>query len=368
MKLINRLDGDVAKALEKALAGERLSRREVALLLASRDVKLLALAADELRRRQVGELVTFVIDTSINYTNVCISGCSFCAFYSTPGSEKAYTLSVEEILERIARAVKLGATQVLLQGGLNPELGIEYYEEVLQRVRERFPQVQRHFFSPSEVVHISRVENMSIREVLSRLKEAGLQSMPGGGAEILSEELRRKVSPGKASAEEWLRVMRTAHQLGIPTTATMVFGLGESCEERAEHLLKLRELQEATHGFTAFIPWGFKPGRTALARRGHIHEAGGVEYLSVVAVARLVLGESFRNIQASWLTQGERMAQLALCAGANDFGGTMIEEHVVKATGYETRYLPPERIVALVRQLSRPVAQRDTLYNILRRF
>ncbi len=362
------VDGEVVAALEKALAGEELSLRDVVLLLKSRDVKLLAVAANELRRRQVGDLVTFVIDTSINYTNACVAGCKFCAFYRPPGSGEAYTLSVEEILERVARAVRLGATQVLLQGGLNPELDIEYYEEVLRSVRERFPQVQRHFFSPSEVVHISRLENMSIREVLLRLKEAGLQSMPGGGAEILSDHLRRELSPGKVSAEEWLRVMRTAHELGIPTTATMVFGMGEDSRDRAEHLLRLRELQKATRGFTAFIPWSFKPGKTVLGRRKQVHEAGGVDYLTVVAVSRLVLGESFRNIQASWLTQGVQMAQLALCCGANDFGGTMIEEHVVKATGYETRYLPPERIVALVKQLSRPVAQRDTLYKIIRRF
>jgi cyclic dehypoxanthinyl futalosine synthase len=368
MKLLESADSEVIATLEKALAGEKLSLKEVTLLLESRELKLITLAADELRSRQVGDLVTFVIDTNINYTNACVSACKFCAFYRAPGSSEAYTLSVEEILEKIARAVKLGATQVLLQGGLNPELSIEYYEEVLKRVRERFPQVQRHFFSPSEIVHIAKVEGLSIREVLSRLKEAGLQSMPGGGAEILSDRIRREVSPNKISWREWREVMLVAHELGIPTTATMVFGLGESNEDRARHLLRLREMQEATHGFTAFIPWSFKPGNTALAAKQRMYEAGGIDYLTVVAVARLVLGESFRNIQASWLTQGERMAQLALCSGANDFGGTMIEENVVKATGYETRYLPPERIVALIKQISRPAAQRDTLYNILRRF
>jgi len=336
---------------------------EVERLFSETPLPVLALAADVLRQRQCGELVTFVVDTTINYTNVCTARCAFCAFHVKPGSERAYLLSVEEVLQRVERAVKLGATQVLIQGGLNPEVSLEYCESLLSAVAERFPQVHRHFFSPSEVAYLARVERCSVREVLERLREAGLSSLPGGGAEILDDSLRSELCPGKASAEEWLEVMRTAHSLGIRSTATMVFGLGESYRSRAKHLLRLRELQQETGGFTAFIPWSFKPGRTALDGR-----VRGGEYLKTVAVSRLVLGESFRNIQASWLTQGERMAQLALSSGANDFGGTVIEEKVVSATGHRVSYLPPERIVALVRQLSRPVAQRDTFYNVLRYF
>ncbi len=354
----------LSRAVEEVLELTNPRAGEVEALFTETPLPALALAGDVLRRRQCGELVTFVVDTTINYTDVCVARCAFCAFHAKPGS--GYLLSVEEVLRRVERAVSLGATQVLVQGGLNPEVGIEYCEELLRRVAERFPGVHRHFFSPAEVVHLARVERCSVREVLDRLRAAGLQSLPGGGAEILDDSLRRELCPGKASADEWLGVMRTAHELGIPSTATMVIGLGESPRSRAEHLIKLRELQEETGGFTAFIPWSFKPGRTAL--EGRVMEAGGGEYLRTVAVARIVLGSTFRNIQASWLTQGVRMAQLALESGANDFGGTVIEEKVVSATGWEVSYLPPGRIVALVRQLSRPVAQRDTVYNLLRRF
>ncbi len=353
-------------AVEELLELEEPDARQVERLFSETPLPVLALAADVLRQRQCGELVTFVVDTTINYTNICTARCAFCAFHVTPGSDRGYLLSTEEVLQRVERAVRLGATQVLVQGGLNPEVGIEYCEELLRAVAERFPQVHRHFFSPSEVVHLAKTERCSVREVLERLREAGLQSLPGGGAEILDDSLRSKLCPGKAGAREWLEVMRTAHSVGIPSTATMVFGLGESLRSRAEHLLKLRELQAETGGFTAFIPWSFKPGRTAL--EGRVREAGGTEYLKTVAVSRLVLGSSFRNIQASWLTQGERLAQLALSSGANDFGGTVIEEKVVSATGHEVSYLPQERIVRLVKQLSRPVAQRDTFYRILRRF
>ncbi len=336
--------------------------------LFNQDLNLLGYRANERRRQIVGDIVTFVVDTNINYTNLCESKCSFCAFYRSKKSSEAYVLTPEQILEKIARARKLGATQVLLQGGLNPELDIEYYEEVCRRVREKFPEVQRHFFSPAEIIFIAQVSRLSVKETLERLKEAGLQSLPGGGAEILVDEVRKKVSPGKISWKEWAKVMETAHSLGIPTTATMVFGMGESLEDRARHLLRIRELQEKTGGFTAFIPWSFQPGRTSLGRRLNFEQlAYGIDYLKVIAVSRLVL-DNIRNIQCSWITQGKAMAQLALNFGANDFGGTMIEENVVKATGVEVSYLPPEEIVALIKQIGRPAAQRDTLYRILKKF
>ncbi len=356
------------EAIEKALAGERLGKKEAEELFRT-DLHLLGYAANSLRKRIKGELVTFVVDTNINYTNICESKCSFCAFYRDSKSSEAYVLSPEEILKKIGRARRLGATQVLLQGGLNSELEIEYYEEICRSVKEKFPEVQRHFFSPSEIQHIARVSGLSVKETLLRLKEAGLQSIPGGGAEILVDSLRKKVSPGKIAWKEWAEVMEVAHSLGIPTTATMVFGLGEGDRERAEHLLRLRRLQERSGGFTAFIPWSFQPGKTALGRKLSYSDLGtGIDYLKVVAASRLILQDSIPNLQCSWITQGKRLAQLALNFGANDFGGTMIEENVVRATGEEVSYLPKEEIVALIKQIDRPAAQRDTLYRILKEY
>jgi len=352
-------------ALEKALQGERLSQKDAEEIF-QEDLNLLGHYADKLRREISGDLVTFVVDTNINYTNICESRCSFCAFYRGAKSSEAYVLSPEQILKKISRARELGATQVLLQGGLHPGLGIEYFEEVCRKVKEKFPHLQRHFLSPSEVQQVARVSGLGVRETLSRLKEAGLQSIPGGGAEILVDEFREKVSPGKVRWKEWAEVMEEAHSLGIPTTATMVFGLGEGDRERARHLLKIKELQDRSGGFTAFIPWSFQPGGSALGKKLDYEELPtGVDYLRVMAASRLILNQSIKNIQCSWITQGKRMAQVALSFGANDFGGTMIEEHVVRATGRELNYLPPERIAHLISQIGRSAAQRGTLYNLL---
>jgi cyclic dehypoxanthinyl futalosine synthase len=352
---------------EKALSGVPLSPKEGVALFNS-DLVTLGFLSNAIREKLCGDLVTFVIDSNINYTTVCVSGCKFCAFYRPKSSPEAYTLSIDEIMEKIRRAVSLGATQILLQGGLNPDIPIEYYEEMLRATRERFPQVQRHFFSPSEISFIAEISGNSIRETLERLIAAGLQSIPGGGAEILDDEIRKKVSPNKISWKRWKEVMVTAHGLGLPTTATMVFGLGESTESRVRHLLRIREIQEKTGGFTAFIPWSFQPQNTRLAREmGVSMDSTGVDYLKVVAVSRVLLN-NIRNIQASWVTQGTGVAQLALFYGANDFGGTMIEENVVRAAGVETRYLPPEKIVKYIREVGRPAAQRDTLYNVLKKY
>jgi cyclic dehypoxanthinyl futalosine synthase len=359
------IDSEMEELLGKVREGERLDLPEAARLL-SGDLRLLGPLANRIRREEAGERVTFVIDTNINYTNICISGCAFCAFYRGPGAEDAYVLTVEEVLEKIGTAVRLGATQVLLQGGLNPDLPLEYYEGLLQAMRERFPEVHRHAFSPPEIHFIAETTGNSLREVLERLRAAGLQSIPGGGAEILDDRVRTRISPRKVGWEGWRRVMVLAHRLGLPTTATMVFGLGETPEERARHLLRIREIQEETRGFTAFIPWSFQPTNTRLAREmGVEREAGGIEYLRTIAVSRILLSGAIRNLQASWVTQGERIAQVALLYGANDFGGTLIEENVVRAAGVESRYLSPERMVRLIRELGRPAAQRDTLYRIL---
>lgn len=356
------------EGIEKAIAGEKLGIKEAEELFTA-DINLLGYSADSLRKKICGDTVTFVVDTNINYTNICTSRCSFCAFYRTGKSSEAYVLSPKEILKKIESAVRLGTTQVLLQGGLNPELEIEYYEDICRTVKEKFPEVQTHFFSPSEISNIAKISNLNVKETLIRLKEAGLDSIPGGGAEILVDSVRKKVSPGKITWKEWAKVMEIANSLDIPTTATMVFGMGESSRERAEHILKLRKLQEKSGGFTAFIPWSFQPGKTALGRElDYSALATGIDYLKVIAVSRLIFKETIQNIQCSWITQGKRIAQVALNYGANDFGGTMIEENVVRATGKEINYMPEKEIVTLIKQIDRPAAMRDTMYRILKKY
>ncbi len=341
---------------------EKLGRRE-ALELFKLSIHEVGKIADEIRKARCGDLVTFVNDTNINYTNICTSKCKFCAFYARNGG---YVLSHEEILRKIDYAARMGATQIMLQGGMNPELGIEWFEELFAKIKAKFPNVHVHSLSPPEIVFLSKLEKCSIREVLERLKNAGLDSLPGGGAEILVDDVRKRISPNKCSSEEWLKVMEVAHSLGMPTTATMMFGHVESDEDIVEHLLKIRKLQEKTKGFTAFIPWTFQPGNTELY--GEIKRpVSPLRYLQVVAVSRIVLN-NFRNIQASWLTQGFEIATLSLFFGANDFGGTMLEENVVRATGKDFRPAKVDEIVKAVKAVGRPVALRDTYYRILEWF
>ena len=316
--------------------------------------------ADEIRRERCGETVTFVVDRNINYTNICISKCRFCAFYARDGG---YVLSRDEILKKVEEAVRMGATQIMLQGGLNPELGVEWFENLFSIIKKIFPMVHLHSLSPPEIVFISRKDGMSIREVLDRLRNSGLDSLPGGGAEILVDRVRKIISPNKCSSDEWLKVMKIAHELGLPTTATMMFGHIETRRDIVEHLFKIRDLQEKTRGFTAFIPWTFQPGKTELDAEV-TSPASPLHYLRVVAISRIIL-YNFRNIQASWLTQGFDVAALSLFFGANDFGGTMLEENVVTATGKPFKPARIEDIVRTVKSVGRPVARRDTYYNIL---
>lgn len=333
-------------------------------LLESSALSLLGAAADELRKRSAGEMVTFVVDRNINYTNVCSSKCKFCAFYREAGAKDAYVLTIEEIIAKVDEAVRMGATQILLQGGLNPELKIEYYEEMLRRVKKRFD-VQMHAFSPPEIVHISKLYKASIKETISRLREAGLDSIPGGGAEILDDRVRSSISPNKIGWKQWREVMLSAHSLGIPTTATMVFGHSETLGERIKHIIRVREMQEKYSGFTAFIPWSFQPENTQLSGASL---STGMDYLKMVAISRILLNGYIKNIQASWVTQGIKVAQVALNYGANDLGGTMIEENVVRAAGVPFRSRSIEEFVHLAKKMGRPVAKRDTLYNILERY
>lgn len=318
---------------EKILEGERLNKSEALELFKLPLWKLGELAQKVRFRLNPKRIVTYIVDRNINYTNICISGCKFCAYYKPPGSPEGYVLSFEELEKKIKETIDLGGYQILLQGGLHPELPLEFYENMLSFIKNNFPQIHVHAFSPPEIVHLSKISGLSIKEVLERLIRAGLNSIPGGGAEILVDRVRKLISPHKCSAEEWLKVMETAHDLGLKTTATMMFGHLETKEEIVEHLFKIRDLQDKTKGFTAFIPWTFQPKNTAL---NYISKAKAVTYLRVLAISRIVL-DNIKNIQVSWVTQGPEVAQLALEFGGNDFGSTMIEENVVSAAGVSYR-------------------------------
>jgi len=328
----------VADAIEKkVLAGERLTREEGIALLRDADLLELGMLADAVRQRLHPEgLVTYIIDRNINYTNVCTAQCAFCAFYRDLPSKEGYLLSKEQLAAKIEETLALGGNQILLQGGLHPDLGIEYYEELFRWIKGSYP-IWIHGLSPAEVKHIEKVSSLSTEEALRRLVAAGLDSIPGGGAEILSDRVRQVIGIAKGTTAEWLSVMETAHRLGMKTTATMMFGHVETLEERVEHLLHLRDLQDRTHGFTAFIGWTFQPTNTAMAG----DELTSFQYLRTLAVARVML-DNFPNVQASWVTQGGKIGQVSLRFGANDFGSLMIEENVVSAAGAHFRLTEAE--------------------------
>ena len=312
--------------------GARLSMDEARELYAHAPTPLLGRLADLVRaRKHPARVVTYIIDRNVNYTNVCVARCKFCAFYRPVGSAEGYTLGFEEIFRKIEETMALGGGQLLLQGGHNPDVPLAWYEDLFRAVKQRYPAFKLHALSPPEVLHISRLSQLPVPTVIERLIAAGLDSIPGGGAEILVDRVRKILNCyTKASADEWLDVMRHAHRAGLRTTATMMYGTVETMEERLEHLFRLRELQDETGGFTAFIAWSFQPQHTEI---GGI-EATGIEYLRTLALARLVL-DNFDNLQASWVTQGGKVGQLSLAYGANDMGSVMIEENVVRAAGAE---------------------------------
>jgi cyclic dehypoxanthinyl futalosine synthase len=317
-------------AARKAAAGERLSEAEaVALYLEAPTARLGRLADRARARRHPDRVVTYIIDRNVNYTNVCVARCSFCAFYRPVGSGDGYVLGFDEIFRKIDETIALGGGQLLLQGGHNPDLPIEWYEDLFRAVKARYPAFRLHALSPPEIVHLSRLSRLPVPAVIDRVVAAGLDSIPGGGAEILVDRVRRLLNCySKATADEWLDVMRHAHRAGLRTTATMMYGTVEMPEERVEHMLRLRALQDETGGFTAFIAWSYQPEHTELGGA----EATGVEYLRTLALARLVL-DNVDNLQASWVTQGGKVGQLSLAYGANDMGSVMIEENVVRAAG-----------------------------------
>lgn len=348
--------------LDKVDSGGRLTAHEGLLLLEEANLLDLGQAAGRMRRRlNPGSLVTFVVDRNINYTNVCSCECRFCAFYRKADDPDAYILPRDELRQKILETVAAGGTQLLIQGGLHPSLGLDYYLDLLRFIKERF-NIHIHSFSPPEVAHMARLSGLSIESVLVQLKEAGLDSLPGGGAEILCDRVRQVISPNKIGWREWIKVMVTAHRVGLKTTATMMFGHIETLEERIKHLVRVREAQDETGGFTAFIPWSFQPGNTALGGRG----ATGVDYLRTLAVARLML-DNIPNLQASWVTQGAKLAQVSLAFGANDFGGTMLEENVVRAAGIEYR-VPRGEIIRAIGEAGFIPARRSTDYRILETF
>ena len=324
----------IASVLDRAVAGERLSPEQALGLLRSDDLAGLARAADALTRRLHPEPHrTYNVDRNVNYTNVCVSGCRFCAFSRKPGDPDGYVIDRGELYRKIEETIRLGGDQILLQGGMHPELTLDWYEALLRDVRRRYPQINVHGFSPPEIYHMSQAAGLSVTAVLERLKEAGLGSLPGGGAEILVDRVRRAVSPSKVSADGWLDVCRRWQELGGRGSATMMFGHLETLADRIEHLARLRQLQDETRGFTAFICWTFQPGHTDLAG---LRKAGPFDYLKTLAVSRLFL-DNFPNLQASWVTQGLKIGQMALRFGANDMGSLMIEENVVAAAGTSFR-------------------------------
>ncbi len=350
----------VRSILTKAIDGERIDCDQAVMLLKEGDLLELGEAAHDIRcRKNDPEVVTYHIDRNINYTNVCVYSCSFCAFYRRKGDEDAYLLSFEEIGRKVEETLALRGTGILLQGGVHPDLGISFYEDLLSYLRENYPMIHRHAFSPPEIKFIAKKERKSFAEVIERLKKAGLQSIPGGGAEILVDRVRKRIKAfPKCSADEWLEIMETAHNLGLKTTATMMFGAGEEIEDRIEHLRKIRDLQDRTHGFTAFIGWSFQPGNNEMS---DVRKATSFEFLKMVAVSRIFL-DNFQHIQSSWLTQGKKVGQIALRFGADDMGSIMIEENVVSAAGLCYKMSREEMEYLILSAGFKPL-QRSNLYD-----
>lgn len=361
---------EVSRFIEKIQNGERISDEEALYLLQEEDLLTVGRLADLARRKKHPEgVATFVVDRNVNYTNVCVAGCKFCAFQTKKNSPDAYLLDFEQIYQKIQELSDWGGTTLLMQGGLNPDLEIDFYVQLFKGIKERFPHIQIHSLSASEIYYISKLEKISIKQVLKILQEAGLDSVPGGGAEILSDEVRSKISSNKVSTDVWLEVHRSAHQLGMKTTATMMFGHIEKPKHIIEHLRHIRDLQdeslkEGKGYFTAFIPWTFQKGGTKL---DHIETATTVYYLKVLAVSRIYL-DNFENVQSSHVTQTMKVGPVGLHFGANDLGSTMIEENVVASTGWKVAAPKPEKMAQIIKKAGFKPAQRDTYYNIIRYF
>ena len=351
----------VTEILDNALDGERISDEDALALLESRDLVAVGRASDELRNRKIDRRrVTFVIDRNLNYTNVCYTDCDFCAFYRRPGDRReGYLLPKPVIFKKIEETLALGGTALLMQGGHHPDLGVDYYEDLFSSIKARYP-IHLHALSPSEIQHAARRSKLTIPQTLPRLRDAGLDSLPGGGAEILVDRVRDVIAPKKTRTADWLHVMREAHRLGMSTTATMMYGHVETLAERVEHMRRIRELQDETRGFRAFISWTFQPQGTRLAAKVS-HYPTSFEYLLTQAVSRIYL-DNVDHIQSSWVTQGMKVGQVALEFGADDLGSVMIEENVVSAAG-TTHRASTEDFVRTIKALGKIPVQRDTLYR-----
>lgn len=364
---------DIGDILEKAIAGKTLDKNDCVNLLKSNDVHLMGAAAGYLTRKRFGMQATYINNIILNYTNVCITDCVFCAFYRSPGDDEAYTLGLDQIKARVKTAHEMfKIRQVLFQGGHNPKLGIEYYEDAFSMIRKNYPDIGVHALSASEIDMIARVEKSSIGDVLSRLKDAGLQSIPGAGAEILKDSVKNVISPKKISSSEWLDIMKKAHAMGLLSSATMMYGHAETNSDIADHLMAIASLQKETGGFMAFIPWNFEPNNTPMQRDGLENDvvksefgSGGVQLLKMIAISRLVFDSMISHIQSSWLTNGVGMAQLALQYGADDFGGTLIGEEVVSCTGARSTELTDAIIKNAIQQIGYTAKERDNFYNIV---
>jgi cyclic dehypoxanthinyl futalosine synthase len=359
---------DISDILEGALAGKRLGLDDCIRLVKSDDVYSMGLVANILRQRKFADTITFINNIILNYTNVCVTYCKFCAFYRPPGHEESYTVPIEEIVRRVATSREMfGITQVLIQGGHNPNLNLEYYEDAFRAIKAKCPEVGINGLSPSEVDMISRVEKSNTREVLSRLKAAGMDTFAGGGAEILEDRVKDEISPLKIRSDEWLRIMEEAHEIGLRSVATMMYGTVETEQERASHIIKIAKLQEKTGGFMVFVPWSFEPNRTEIQAEGSIkYPSGGHSLLKMIAISRIMFNGLIDHLQSSWLTNGIGMAQLALNYGADDFGGTLIGEEVVSATGARSTELTSGKIIGAVKQAGFRVAERDNSYRIIK--
>ncbi|HNX69130.1 MAG TPA: cyclic dehypoxanthinyl futalosine synthase [Candidatus Omnitrophota bacterium] len=366
------------KILEKRIRGERLTLED-GVRLYTCDLLALGKAAQAVTPRLFRDAVTFVVDRNISYTNVCTIGCEFCAFHCVPGASGAYILSKEQILAKVQELSDLGGTQVLIQGGIHPDLRFDYYLDIVCAIREKFSKIHIHSFSAIEMDVLSQRSGIPLPDLFRRFKEAGLNSLPGGGAEILVERVRKLISPRKISSDRWLEVMKTAHEAGFKTTATMVFGHLETKEERIEHLIRLRELQDLTHGFRAFIPWSFMnfepnaaPGVGPRKHEGSlrvlagVRSAGGDDYLKTVAISRLML-DNFDHIQSGWLTEGLKLGQIALAFGCDDMGGTLFEDKVLEPTGIKVN-TRREDLIRLIQDAGFVPVQRDTNYDVVKRF
>jgi len=362
------LDSGFVDILRRAMSGEELSVDQGERLFHAEGEELLALvhAANEVRRRRVGNIVTFVVNRNINHSNICVGSCKFCAFRRSPGDSDAYVLTVEQIGTKVMEAIRFGATEICIQGGLHPDFGLKNYLDVLRTVREISPHVHIHAFSPAELDFISKLEGLPVEDVIRVLRDAGLNSIPGTAAEILVDRVRNIICPNKISAGRWMEIIKKCHRLGLPTTATMLYGTVETPRERAEHLALLRKIQRETRGFTEFVPLAFMSSNTPLQQDGTVaHPPDLAESLRVHAIARLMLAGWIDNIQVSWVKLGSKNAQMMLNAGANDFSGTLMEENISRAAGGSGQAMSPKQLEALIHEIGRIPRQRTTTYEII---